>query len=132
MRANTATATTSTATTGYLITNTLTDTRTQNKKLSDVLAHACRDVNNNTTCNPATLSEYDLIEWTVTIANALPMGRACIASPDNSVFTLYITWDDNRSGTVTTDANPSACTTITTYSNTETNPDPVLSISVQL
>jgi type IV pilus assembly protein PilV len=129
MRANSGTARTSTATTGYLIDNTLTNSRTASKTLDGT--HACRTPA-NTTCTNTILADYDLIEWSNTIAATLPMGRACITSTDNSVFTLYITWDDNRSGSVVTDTNLTACTTITTYNSTEKTPDPVLTMSVQL
>ena len=130
MRANTAAAKASTSTTGYLIANTSTDTRTASAKINSA-TEPCR-LTTNTTCNATALAKYDLIEWNTAVVTTLPMGRACITSTDNTVFTLYITWDDNRSGTVVTDVTPTACADITTVNADEKYPDPILSISVQL
>lgn len=127
MRANVEIAKATTAN-KYLITNTKTDILDANKKVDG--SHACRTTT-NTTCNAATLAEYDVIEWANTVATTLPMGRACITSA-NGIFTLYITWDDNRSGTVVTDTTPAACTSITTVDSSEKYPDPILTMSVQL
>ena len=138
MRVNSEAAKNSTSTSGYLIDNTTTDTRTAGKKVDD--NHVCRKIpaaNATTGCDAATLATYDLIEWTNAIAGTLPMGRACITSngsvANNDLgFTLYISWDDNRSGDVKTDISPKACTGITTYDSNEKSPDPILSMSVQL
>ncbi|CAG1021055.1 hypothetical protein DOJK_00751 [Patescibacteria group bacterium] len=131
MRANTAAAKASTSTTGYLITNTNTDTRTASATIN-TSTEPCR-LTTNTTCDAAALAKYDLIEWKTAVASTLPMGIACITSnANNEVFTLYITWDDNRSGDVKTDIAPNACTTITTVDSTEKYPDPILTMSVQL
>ena len=128
MRANSSLANTTTS--SYVISNTLDDTRTKNKTVSDVTSHVCRN-QTNTTCDATALATYDLMEWSVAVANTLPMGRACIVS-SNGIFTLYISWDDNRSGTVKTDISPSTCASITTFDSTEKYPDPILSMSVQL
>jgi type IV pilus assembly protein PilV len=56
----------------------------------------------NTTCTPKILADNDLIEWNNAIVATLPMGRGSISSA-NGVFTLSITWDDDRSGSVTSD-----------------------------
>jgi len=77
---------------------------------------------------------YDLIEWNSAITATLPMGRACIASPDNVIFYLYITWDENRSGAVSTDiAVPTGCNGFTTYvaPSSDTTHDPIFSVSLQ-
>jgi type IV pilus assembly protein PilV len=115
----------------YLIADTSTDNRTVNQTITNT--HACRTVG-NTTCNATLLSTYDLIEWNNAIAATLPMGRGRIAS-ENGVFVLYITWDDDRSGTVTTD-DPiftSNGGTFTTYMATSTGiyHDPIFKMSLQ-
>ena len=58
-----------------------------------------------TGCTRAQLAVNDLIEWDNTIAATLPMGRGSItpsSNPvtDSTIFTLTITWDDDRSGTI--------------------------------
>ena len=81
----------------YVIANSSTNLRTANKTTNN---HDCLKV--GTACTPAKLVEYDLIEWNNAIAGTLPMGFGTIALT-NGIFTLSITWDDNRSGTVTSD-----------------------------
>lgn len=96
-------------------------------------AAACR-LATNTTCDATLLSTYDLIEWNTAIAATLPMGRGCITTANNT-FNLYITWDDDRSGTVTTDvAVPAGCTTFSTYVApvSGTLVDPIFTMSLQL
>lgn len=62
-----------------------------------------------TTCTPDKLAKKDLFEWHKVIAATLPMGRGCIVN-NAGIFNLYITWDDDRSGTVTTDVKvPDGC-----------------------
>lgn len=121
---------TSAKTGSYKIANT-----TTNQKID--ANHPCR-LNTNTTCNAAKLAEYDLIEWHNAIAATLPMGKACI-DYTNSIYTLYITWDDNRSGVIYSDrqdlgtyCKDIASTSSAISENDTKNPDPVLSMSVQL
>ena len=116
----------------YIINNTNTDNRTAGVTISNT--HACKTVS-NTTCNATLLSTYDLIEWNNAIAATLPMGRGCIATTVNGVFNLYITWDDDRSGTVTTDiAVPTGCAaSFSTYTSPSSGTfhDPVFTVSLQ-
>ncbi|MDD1616787.1 MAG: type IV pilus assembly protein PilV [Methylococcaceae bacterium NSP1-2] len=114
----------------YIIGDSNTDNRTAGKNV-DSPVHACK-ITTNSTCNATLLSTYDLIEWNNAIAATLPMGRGCITS-GNGVFNLYITWDDNRDGTVTTDvAVPTNCAgTFSTLSSGTSN-DPVFTMSTQL
>jgi type IV pilus assembly protein PilV len=115
----------------YVITDTLQDSRTKNKTAGDA---ACVTVG-NTTCNATLLSTYDLIEWSNAITNTLPSGRGCI-NLTNGVYTLYVTWDDDRSGVVDTDgAVPTGCASTFTVTSTAAAPattDPIFSIGVQL
>lgn len=94
-------------------------------------SHACKTVG-NTTCNAALLSAYDLIEWNIAITNTLPMGRGCIAPGSGAgVFNLYITWDDDRSGSVTTDVDvPTGCDSFTTTAASGTTADPIFTMSL--
>ena len=113
----------------YIIDNTNTDSRTAGVTVSS--SHACKTVG-NTTCTALLLSTYDLIEWNNAIAATLPMGRGCISAGNGTgIFNLYITWDDDRSGAVTTDvAVPTGCTfTVTAASGTTA--DPVFTMSLQ-
>ncbi|MDO9212585.1 MAG: type IV pilus modification protein PilV [Methylococcales bacterium] len=117
----------------YIITDSNTDGRTAGKNV-DSPVHECKKTT-NTTCTATLLSTYDLIEWNTAIAATLPMGRACIATTVNGVFNLYITWDDDRSGAVTTDiAVPTGCAaSFSTYTapSSGTFHDPVFTVSLQ-
>ncbi len=80
------------------------NTYAQGKTINTV----CTTTSNPTACTPAILAANDLIEWNNAIVATLPMGRGSITSTDNpvtpvSAFVLSITWDDDRSGTVTSD-----------------------------
>ncbi|MCX7069311.1 MAG: type IV pilus modification protein PilV [Methylococcales bacterium] len=114
----------------YIIANTSTDNRTAGVTVSS--SHACKTVG-NTTCTALLLSTYDLIEWNNAIAATLPMGRGCIAAGNGAgIFNLYITWDDDRSGVVTTDvAVPTGCATFTDTAASGTTADPVFTMSLQ-
>lgn len=116
----------------YIINDTNTDARTAGVTMSS--NHACKTVG-NTSCNATLLSTYDLIEWNNAIAATLPMGRGCITTTVNGVFNLYITWDDDRSGAVTTDiAVPTGCAaSFSTYTapSSGTFHDPVFTVSLQ-
>ncbi|MEE9355778.1 MAG: type IV pilus modification protein PilV [Methylococcaceae bacterium] len=50
-------------------------------------------------CQPRDLAENDLYEWHQSIAQILPEGDGVIFS-SATAFTISITWDDNRDGTV--------------------------------
>ncbi len=63
---------------------------------------ACTTVNTNNSCTAATLATNDLIEWNNAITATLPMGEGIIETA-NGVYTLRITWDDNRDGTLNAD-----------------------------
>ena len=130
----------------YLIADTSTDPRTLNQTVSSSSAGTnCRPTTPTATtataCNATVLSTYDLIEWNTAIAATLPLGRACIAPTTSTVagvsvtiFNLYITWDDDRSGTVTTDvAVPTGCTFSTYVAPASgTVADPIFTVSLQL
>ncbi len=53
-----------------------------------------------TGCIASVLANNDLIEWNDAIRTTLPMGKGIISSA-NGIFTLSVTWDDDRSGAVT-------------------------------
>jgi type IV pilus assembly protein PilV len=139
MRAN------KTAANSYLIADSSTDARTANKTVISspapvspitvaTAAAACRTVA-NTTCDATLLSTYDLIEWNTALAATLPLGRGCITTANNT-FNLYVTWDDDRNGTITTDvAVPTGCTAtkFTTFvaPSSTTTADPIFTMSMQ-
>lgn len=116
----------------YIISDSNTDNRTAGKNVDNPV-HECKKTT-NTTCTATLLSTYDLIEWNNAIAATLPMGRGCITFA-NGIFNLYITWDDDRSGTVTTDiAVPTGCAaSFSTYTapSIGTFHDPVFTVSLQ-
>jgi len=49
-----------------------------------------------TGCTPADLAENDLFEWNRAVGNSLPGGIGTIASPTANMFTITITWDEDR------------------------------------
>ncbi|MDI1279505.1 type IV pilus modification protein PilV [Methylobacter sp.] len=51
-----------------------------------------------TGCTPADLAENDLFEWNSAVSNNLPGGIGTIASPAANMFTITITWDEDRDG----------------------------------
>lgn len=115
----------------YITTGTNGDVRTKNVTVSNP---ACTKTD---PCNAAQLSTYDLVTWNNAMLATLPMGRGCITQTvvgAVTTYNLYITWDDNRSGTVTTDATlPTGCT-FSTYvaPSAGISHDPIFSISLQL
>lgn len=54
------------------------------------------------TCTPTNMATNDLLEWKNAIASAnLPMGKGIIAPTATAgIYTLSITWDDDRNGVV--------------------------------
>jgi type IV pilus assembly protein PilV len=114
----------------YVTTNTLDDPRTKNQTVSST--HNCRKV--GTACTAANMVEYDLIEWSNTITGIpLPMGRGCITTTNNINFNIYITWDDNRSGTIDTDIDPpTGCNNFGTKATDTKSHDPIFTLSLQL
>jgi type IV pilus assembly protein PilV len=65
----------------------------------------------NAICTPTVLANNDLIEWNTAIATTLPMGKGSVTSPDNpatanSIFTLAVTWDDDRDGVIDSTKDP--------------------------
>ncbi|MGZ8239918.1 MAG: type IV pilus modification protein PilV [Methylobacter sp.] len=51
------------------------------------------------TCTAAHMAQNDLFQWNSAVTTALPGGAGTIARA-GSVFTITITWDDNRDGSV--------------------------------
>ena len=56
-------------------------------------------------CNPSQFASYDKFEWNLAIANSLPNGVGFITGSPAS-YTVYIGWDEKRSGLVPTSCNP--------------------------
>jgi type IV pilus assembly protein PilV len=54
----------------------------------------------STGCSDALLAANDLCEWD-TLVTALPGGQGQIAAPANGIYQITVTWDDDRSGTIT-------------------------------
>jgi type IV pilus assembly protein PilV len=54
-------------------------------------------------CTPTQMATYDDSDWHAQIASLLPSGTGSVTGNGaNSVFTITITWDDNRSGNADT------------------------------
>lgn len=52
------------------------------------------------TCTAAVMAQNDLFEWNSAVSTALPSGSGTIISVAGNIFTITITWDDNRDGNV--------------------------------
>jgi type IV pilus assembly protein PilV len=52
-----------------------------------------------TGCTPLVMANNDLIEWNDAIRTTLSLGRGSISSA-NGIFTLSITWDEDRSDVI--------------------------------
>jgi type IV pilus assembly protein PilV len=51
----------------------------------------------STTCNTDDMAKNDLYEWNLAVTTSLPSGAGTIARTAN-VFTITITWDDDKDG----------------------------------
>lgn len=58
-----------------------------------------------TGCTPAQMAENDLYEWNLALTDALPPSplHSATISFDTGVYTISITWDDNRDGVIDSD-----------------------------
>jgi type IV pilus assembly protein PilV len=50
-----------------------------------------------TGCSPAEMAENDLYQWNITVTTTLPNGAGTV-TVNAGVYTIGITWDDNRDG----------------------------------
>ena len=63
-----------------------------------------------TGCSVADMAENDLFEWNNTLSTVLPSSTGTITvatdastNPPTTIFTITITWDDNRDGNIDSD-----------------------------
>ncbi|MEI6267316.1 MAG: type IV pilus modification protein PilV [Methylococcaceae bacterium] len=56
-------------------------------------------------CSPAEMAENDLFEWNRAVKNNLPSGIGTLPPPSAKVYTISITWDDDRDGNDTNNLN---------------------------
>ena len=57
-----------------------------------------------TGCVSSEMAENDLFEWNLAVSTTLPSGIGTLAVSDN-VYTISITWDDDRDGNDTNNPN---------------------------
>ncbi|MCX7100439.1 MAG: type IV pilus modification protein PilV, partial [Methylobacter sp.] len=50
-------------------------------------------------CSVADMAENDLYQWNLAVNSALPSGAGTI-TVTTGVYTITVTWDDNRDGSV--------------------------------
>ena len=71
-----------------------------NKKASEARAQStCKTTSG---CSTALMAENDLYEWNSALTAALPSAVGTVTT-SGSTYTVSITWDDDASGTVTSD-----------------------------
>ena len=59
------------------------------------------DCKTNVCTDPATMATFDDGDWHAQLASTLPLGTGSVAGNGaGSVFTITVTWDDNRSGAI--------------------------------
>jgi len=80
--------------------------RMRNNKTTDYSAASAASVPNCITapCNSSQIASYDLYEWNLAIANALPNGVGFITGSITS-YTVSVAWDEKRLG-----LTPTSCT----------------------
>ncbi len=68
---------------------------------------SCKPTDTTTACTTTQMTTFDDGDWHAQLANLLPLGTGSVAgSGTGSVFTITVTWDDNRDGSLTgTDAS---------------------------
>lgn len=54
----------------------------------------------STMCIPTDMAKYDAQQWNTANAALFPSGQGTVVSNGDSTFTITISWDDNRDGTV--------------------------------
>jgi len=69
-----------------------------------------------TSCNSATMATYDVAEWDAKLGSTLPSGQGMITgSGANSVFTITVMWDDERTGATGTDCGGDPAVDLTCF-----------------
>ena len=53
-------------------------------------------------CTPQQIAEDDLLQWSQSVAAALPGGTTASPAYSNGIYTLTVTWNDDRAGGATT------------------------------
>ena len=56
-------------------------------------------------CNTAQIASYDIYEWNLALADALPNGVGFITGSTTS-YVVYVGWDEKRKGLTPTSCNP--------------------------
>ncbi len=49
-------------------------------------------------CNSTDMAKNDLSEWNAAVSSTLPSGSGTLPAPIAGVYTITITWDDDRNG----------------------------------
>lgn len=87
--------------------------RVRNNKTTDYVAATAASTPNCVTaaCNPAQIASYDVYEWSLAVANALPNGVGFITGTPTA-YTVHVGWDEKRLGLTPTSCSPATPTDI--------------------
>lgn len=68
---------------------------------------SCKPADTTTACTTTEMTAFDDGDWHAQLSSLLPLGTGSVAGGGTgSVFTITVTWDDNRDGSLTgTDAS---------------------------
>ena len=83
--------------------------RMRNNRTTDYSSAASASAPNciTATCNTSQIASYDIYEWNLALASALPNGKGFITGTP-AAYIVYIGWDENRAGLTPTSCNPPA------------------------
>jgi type IV pilus assembly protein PilV len=70
----------------------------------------------STGCTVAEMTQYDAYIWKTQLADTLPSGQGTVVgSGEDSVFTITVMWDDERSGVTGTDCSGNTSVDLTCF-----------------
>ena len=83
--------------------------RMRNNRTTDYSSAASASAPNCITaaCNTTQIASYDIYEWDLALASALPNGRGFITGTP-AAYIVSVGWDENRAGLTPTGCNPAA------------------------
>lgn len=69
-----------------------------------------------TGCSPAQMAQYDAFQWSRRVAALLPSGKGIVTGAGhNSIFTITVMWDDERTGATGTNCSGNPAIDLTCF-----------------
>ncbi len=81
--------------------------RMRNNRTTDYTSATAASIPNCITaaCDTSQIASYDIFEWNLALASALPNGIGFITGTPTA-YTVYVGWDEKRAGLTPTSCNP--------------------------